>query len=87
MTEFIERLKRGAKAFKESFGPSRYSAGGLEITCPHCKNSEFKEGAAQLNTAGMTFMNLDWLNKSATTLICTRCGLIQWFYGEPERLD
>ena len=87
MCEFVNQLKKGANAFKDSFGPSRYSAGGIEIVCPHCKNIEFKEGVAQLNTAGMSFMNLDWLNKSATTLICSRCGLIQWFYGDPERLN
>ena len=87
MSELVDRLKKGAKAFKDSFGPSRYSAGGFEIVCPHCKNNEFKEGVAQLNTAGMSFINLDWLNKSATTLICSRCGLIQWFNGEPKRLD
>lgn len=87
MSDFMERVKRGAKAFKESFGPKRYIAAGIEIICPHCKNNVFKEGAAQLNTAGATFLNLDWLNKSATVLICTKCGLIQWFNEQPDYLD
>lgn len=87
MSNFMEKAKRGAKAFKESFGPDRYMAGGIQIACPHCKHNEFKKGVAQLNTAGASFLNLDWLNKSATTLICAKCGLIQWFYEEPVRLD
>ncbi|WP_242833119.1 hypothetical protein [Desulfosporosinus acidiphilus] len=39
-----------------------------------------------MNTAGATFLNLDWLNKSATILICTKCGYIQWFAESPEKL-
>lgn len=54
MSFFMERVKRGAKAFKESFGPKRYMAAGIEVTCPHCKNNVFKEGSAQLNTATST---------------------------------
>jgi len=86
ISDLAARLKMSAKAFKKSFGPGRYSAGGFEIECSHCKNRVFKEGSAQLNTAGMSFLNLDWLNKSAIVLICTRCGLIQWFNDPPDRL-
>ncbi|MGC7872010.1 hypothetical protein ACPUYX_10840 [Desulfosporosinus sp. SYSU MS00001] len=86
MPDFIEGLKRGAKAIKESFGPSRYEVATIKVICPHCKNDVFEEGSAQLNTAGATFLNLDWLNKSATILICTRCGLIQWFMESPEKI-
>jgi len=66
---------------------SRYKAGGIEVTCFHCKNNQFKKGAAQLNTKGMSFLNLDWLNKSATVLTCTRCSLILWFQEEPQEID
>lgn len=86
VSNFYDRLKSGAKAAIDSFGPGRYSAGGVNVVCPHCKHYEFQESVAQLNTAGMTFFKLDWLNKSATTLTCTNCGLIQWYDKSPERL-
>jgi hypothetical protein len=86
MADFVEGVKRGVKAFKESFGPGQYEAGGIKVICPHCKKDIFEEGSAQLNTAGATFLNLDWLNKSARILICTECGLIQWFGISPEKM-
>ena len=35
-------------------------------------------------TAGLTFFNLDWANRSAATLTCTSCGRIEWFLADPE---
>ena len=70
-----------------AMGPARFAAGGLAISCTHCKKGEFEKREAQLNTAGMTFLDLDWMNRSGTALVCTNCGLIQWFAIEPERLD
>ncbi|ODA40818.1 hypothetical protein DSBG_2394 [Desulfosporosinus sp. BG] len=40
-----------------------------------------------MNTATATFLNLDWLNKSATVLICTHCGYIQWFGKTVEKVQ
>lgn len=87
MSDFLEGLKRGAKAFKSSLGPSRYEAANIKVVCPHCRSDIFEEGSAQLNTAGASFLNLDWLNKSAKILVCTRCGLIQWFGKSIEKID
>ena len=86
MSDFIKRLKTSAKTIKESFGPSHYEAANIKVICPHCKNDIFKDGSAQLNTAGATFLNLDWLNKSATILVCTNCSLIQWFMESPKKI-
>lgn len=86
MSDFLKRVGKGVKAALNSFGPGRFSAAGHPIICPHCKNSEFEEGSAQLNTAGLTFLGLDWLNKSATVLVCTNCGLIQWFGKAPDKM-
>ena len=85
MAKFLSAVKRGLKAAAQSLGPGQYATEGKEIRCAHCGKNEFAEGSAQLNTAGMTFMNLDWANKSATTLACTKCGLIQWFLKPVER--
>jgi hypothetical protein len=47
---------------------------------------ELDHGPAQLNTAGMTLLNLDWANRSATILACERCGRIEWFLQPPDRI-
>ena len=88
MTGFFSSLKRGAKAFSSGFSQSagRYAAAGKEIVCPHCGGAEFAEGSAQLNTRWMTFLDLDWADKSATTLACVNCGGVLWFLKRPERL-
>ncbi|MDD5349370.1 MAG: hypothetical protein PHQ12_04080 [Chthoniobacteraceae bacterium] len=52
---------------------------GHPLKCPHCGGVSFRREQAQLNTAGMTFLKLDWLNKSADTFICADCGRIEWF--------
>ena len=85
MIDFGKAFKSAAKAMVNSMGPGQYLAAGKKIECPHCGGDEFAQGKAQLNTAGMTFVDLDWANKSATTLACTKCGQIQWYLKEPER--
>jgi len=56
-----------------------YEIAGKKLTCSHCGFDEFEFGQAQLNTATMTFFELDWLNRSASFYICNRCGKIEWF--------
>jgi uncharacterized protein len=79
-------LKAGAKGFSKAFAPARYQAGGVPVRCTHCQTEMFKEREALLNTTGATLVNLDWLNKSGTALVCENCGLIQWFAKKPDRL-
>ena len=66
---------------------TRFLVAGGEVTCPQCQNKTFHEGKAQLNTAAMSLINLDWANKSATTLVCSHCTFISWFVDSPTRLD
>ena len=86
MGKYIKALKRAAKATTDSLGPGQYAVDAKKVTCPHCGNQEFSEGSAQLNTAGMTFIGFDWANKSAHTLLCSKCGRIEWFMQNPKRL-
>jgi uncharacterized protein len=79
-------LKAGAKGFVKSFGPARYQAGGVQRTCTHCQGETFQSQEALLNTSGATLVNLDWLDKSGTALICENCGLIQWYAKRPDSL-
>ncbi len=55
---------------------------GKTLVCPHCNGETFHRGEAQLNTAGMTFLKLEWLNKTADLYICTQCGRIEWFHRD-----
>ena len=64
---------------------THFSAGGKSIRCDHCSNQTFFAGRAQLNTPGMSFLNLDWANKSAYTLTCEACSRIQWYGNKPQR--
>ena len=86
-----EGLKRGTKAFVESLAsgpePQSYLAGGLKVACPHCRGELFHQGYALRNTRGKTLAGLDWADGGATTLACDRCGLIQWFGREPQRVE
>jgi predicted nucleic-acid-binding Zn-ribbon protein len=67
--------------------PSRFEAGGKPIACAHCGNELFETREILLNTRGLTFLKLDWLNRSATALGCANCGLVQLFSAPPEALD
>ncbi len=59
--------------------PERRSVNGNPLACLVCGHDMFTERPAQLNTRGLTFLNLDWANKSARCLVCDACGYIHWF--------
>ena len=67
-------------------GPHRYDIGEHRIKCTQCDHQFFSEGKAQLNTSGLTFFNLDWANKTATTLACIKCGYLMWFVKKIKRV-
>lgn len=71
--ELIEKEEERSKGNKYS------SEADLQIACTHCGYEYFEQGKALLNTRGMSFFDLDWLNADAITLICIRCGYIHWF--------
>lgn len=70
---FFESFNRGLS------GDYSYERAGLPVTCSHCGGREFSKGEAMLNTAGLTFLDLDWANRSATVLTCKNCGHLEWF--------
>ena len=82
--EGLERMRKEGEAYwkqkeEEEKGCKYTSEAGLKITCLHCNYDRFEFGKALLNTRGMSFFDLDWLNKDAVTLACRRCGFIHWF--------
>lgn len=84
MSQFFKAVTRAVRAMGEAPEGERYTVAGEVVKCGHCSRDRFIEGRAQLNTAGMTFLNLDWANRSAATLTCTSCGHIEWFLADPE---
>lgn len=63
-----------------------YKVNDVEITCVQCKHNKFEQSKALLNTRSLTFFDIEWLNDSATTLICKRCSFIHWFAREVEEI-
>jgi len=54
---------------------------GRALECYHCGSHHFDRREAQLHTAGMTFLKLEWLNKTAEVFVCVQCGRLEWFLG------
>jgi hypothetical protein len=65
---------------------SRYQAAGKDVVCLHCNNDTFIRHDAMLNRPVSTLFNLDWTDMTGSALVCTNCGLIQWFFEEPQRV-
>ncbi|MEI6739554.1 MAG: hypothetical protein WCK74_04500 [Gemmatimonadaceae bacterium] len=84
MRNLFASLRNGMQPMADTPEGERYTVADIPVTCKHCQHDRFVEGRAQLNTAGMTFLNLDWANRSAATLTCTACGRIDWFLSDPE---
>ena len=52
---------------------------GIGLECRHCGYGRFVKRKAQLNTAFLSFLELDWLNQTGTVFVCGRCGFLHWF--------
>jgi predicted nucleic-acid-binding Zn-ribbon protein len=87
MGRFFDALKAGVKGFKEGFEPGEYSVAGRPIRCLHCGETKFAPGRALLNSRGLTLFNVDWANRSATTLVCAECGRIEWYAQKPTEIS
>ena len=87
MSNFFRAVKAGIKAAAGALGPRRYTVHGQPLRCPTCHHDVFARGEAQLHTAGMTFIGLEWAQKEATTLACVQCSRIDWFLVAPDPAD
>jgi hypothetical protein len=56
-----------------------YDIDGKQLFCQFCNNDTFNERKAQLNKSVSTFFGFDWADRSATCLVCSKCGYIHWF--------
>lgn len=55
------------------------------LACHTCSGLLFARREIKLTTTGMTFFDLDWLNKSADGAVCTRCGYVHTFLGDAHQ--
>ncbi|MET9859485.1 hypothetical protein ABZY93_09175 [Streptomyces smyrnaeus] len=60
-------------------GPWLVWVGPRQLHCPLCRGTLFWDREVQLNTAGMSFLNLDWANASATGVQCADCSRLELF--------
>ncbi len=63
---------------------SSYQIMNKKIACPSCGNDKFELKDILLNTPGLTFLRLDWANRSASVLVCTKCTRIEWYLNKPN---
>lgn len=55
------------------------------LACQVCRGVVFAQREIKMTTTGMTFFDLDWLNKSADGVICVRCGFVHTFLGDAHQ--
>lgn len=58
MVGFLSSFEAAAQG-KDDPRARPVSIAGKAVVCPHCGGTRFLGGKAQLNTAGMSFLNLD----------------------------
>jgi len=63
-----------------------YQSMNKKIECPNCGHNQFEMRDILLNTPGLTFLGLDWANRSASILICTNCSRIEWYLNKPTSI-
>jgi predicted nucleic-acid-binding Zn-ribbon protein len=65
--------------FKSTNTAKIFEVKGKDVSCAHCQHDKFYQRSAQLNTSFLSFLGLDWLNRSAECLVCENCGYVHWF--------
>jgi predicted RNA-binding Zn-ribbon protein involved in translation (DUF1610 family) len=60
----------------------KFTVKGQPLKCQHCGHDHFSHRRILLNTRGMTFFKLDWLNADADIFVCADCGHLMWFASD-----
>lgn len=55
------------------------------LSCLICGGLDFAQREIKMTTTGMTFFDLDWLNRSGDGAICVRCGYVHTFMGDAHQ--
>ena len=59
-------------------------AAGRKLACLVCGGDAFQRREIKLQTTGMSFIGLDWANRSGDGAVCRRCGFVHTFFQEVE---
>ncbi|MEU6128934.1 hypothetical protein ABZ805_07160 [Saccharopolyspora sp. NPDC047091] len=62
-------------------GPKLATVLRRPFRCVVCEYALFWSRQIKMNTGGAEFLDLAWANRSATGLICARCGYVHEFAG------
>jgi uncharacterized protein YjbI with pentapeptide repeats len=65
-------------------GEGRYTVNNHPIRCLLCGGEWFVIGNAVIETRGLVFLDLGWLNRGASILTCKACSRIEWFRQVPQ---
>ena len=55
------------------------------LACHACDGLVFAQREIKMTTTGMTFLDLDWLNKSGDGAVCIRCGYVHTFMADAHQ--
>lgn len=59
---------------------------GKKVVCPFCGNDTFDIRDIQMNTLAAAIFDLQVVNQECTGLICGKCGHIEHFFNDAEKL-
>ena len=92
MGNLSDAVRAGVDAAKADFreraswpGGEQFVAAERPVRCPQCGGDRFDTREALLNSTALTAIGLDWLDRSATAMICTQCTHISFFAKRPAR--
>ena len=59
---------------------------GKKVVCPFCGYDAFDVREIQMNTPSNALFKLQYLDQVCTGLICGKCGHIEHFFNDAEKL-
>ena len=77
MFRWLPRFFRKDLGTESVFGP--VVVRGRQLRCLVCGYGQFWEHHVQPHTPFMSFMDWEWLNRTAHCAVCGACGYIHWF--------
>ncbi len=57
----------------------QYDVRGSRLRCAVCGETRFFKRIALLGSGWLSFLNVEWFGRTATTFTCAECGHMLWF--------
>lgn len=61
-------------------------AANRQVVCLHCRDQEFWQRRAKLNSAAAEFFDLGWASEESLVLTCSNCGYMSEFMPHGVKL-